>query len=325
MKVLVTGATGRLGRSLIPQLLAAGHQVRIVVRPGATTQGTASRRIPPETDVLPADLSSGAGVTRACLGVDVVIHLAMEMHADDDQKLAFAQESTRHLLRAVRGSRTRFILASSFSVYDWRRIGAAVTENSPLLETQHAHGYDGYTRAKVSQERLARRLCKTWNIDLTVLRPATIWSTREEAPDCLGPHFGRLQLVVAPHRTLRLTHVENCASAFVAALDARAIGGTFNVADGFATTAWAFRRASLRVPLSARLAQRLSRGACRLFALLAGGRTLPGLLHADRLHARFHPARAGHAAMTAVLGWHPPCGFEVCCQAPVTPPVEAMS
>ncbi|MCA9967047.1 MAG: NAD(P)H-binding protein, partial [Anaerolineales bacterium] len=35
--ILITGATGFLGHNLIPQLLAAGHQLRAVVRPRSDT------------------------------------------------------------------------------------------------------------------------------------------------------------------------------------------------------------------------------------------------------------------------------------------------
>ena len=61
--VLVTGGTGTLGRRLVRQLRAAGHEVRVLSRSGAP--GT-----------LPGDLGTGAGVAEALAGADVVVHCA---------------------------------------------------------------------------------------------------------------------------------------------------------------------------------------------------------------------------------------------------------
>ncbi|MGW4464503.1 SDR family oxidoreductase [Micromonospora sp. NPDC004704] len=68
MKVLVTGASGTLGRAVVPRLLAAGFDVRGM-----------SRRPQPATDGVEwvvADLAAGTGVDLAVTGVDAVVHLA---------------------------------------------------------------------------------------------------------------------------------------------------------------------------------------------------------------------------------------------------------
>lgn len=70
MKILVTGGTGALGRLVVEQLLADGHDVRI-----------ASRRPRPDDAGGPADWAtvdwrSGAGLDDALAGVDSVVHCA---------------------------------------------------------------------------------------------------------------------------------------------------------------------------------------------------------------------------------------------------------
>lgn len=61
--VLVTGGTGTLGLHLVPGLRTAGHHVRVL-----------SRSTGP--DVVTGDLATGAGLSAALDGIDVVVHAA---------------------------------------------------------------------------------------------------------------------------------------------------------------------------------------------------------------------------------------------------------
>ena len=68
MRVLVTGASGRLGRAVVPQLQAKGYDVRAMSR--------RSRSSTTGVEWVVADLATGAGVPDAVAGVDVILHLA---------------------------------------------------------------------------------------------------------------------------------------------------------------------------------------------------------------------------------------------------------
>lgn len=66
--VLVTGATGTLGRAAVPALVAAGHEVRAMSR---------SHRRPDDAETwVRADLATGQGLAGAVDGVGTVVHLA---------------------------------------------------------------------------------------------------------------------------------------------------------------------------------------------------------------------------------------------------------
>jgi uncharacterized protein YbjT (DUF2867 family) len=88
--VLVTGGSGTLGRLLVPILAARGHEVRVLSRrPGAGTHV--------------GDLATGAGLSEAVAGAELVVHAASDRRfgrSDPAQtaNLLGAASSCRHLL-----------------------------------------------------------------------------------------------------------------------------------------------------------------------------------------------------------------------------------
>ncbi len=66
MTILVTGATGNVGRPLVAQLLAEGHEVRALTRdPGGAA-------LPAGAEVVPGNLTDRDSLARACAGVTAV-------------------------------------------------------------------------------------------------------------------------------------------------------------------------------------------------------------------------------------------------------------
>ena len=98
MKLLLTGATGRVGRHLLPRLVAQGHDVRAVARGEAgATQIKATGAEP----VL-ADLLEPEGYRGALAGRDAVVHLAAVLRSADADEIRRANlEATRRLADAT--------------------------------------------------------------------------------------------------------------------------------------------------------------------------------------------------------------------------------
>ena len=69
---LVTGATGYIGGRLVPELLAAGHRVRVMTR---TPERLRDRPWTGDVEVVRADATHAGQVAAACDGVDVVYYL----------------------------------------------------------------------------------------------------------------------------------------------------------------------------------------------------------------------------------------------------------
>ena len=66
---LVTGATGYVGGRLVPELLAAGHRVRVMSR---SPERLRDHPWAADVEVVRADAGEQAAVAAACRGVDVV-------------------------------------------------------------------------------------------------------------------------------------------------------------------------------------------------------------------------------------------------------------
>lgn len=104
MRILVVGATGYVGGRLVPRLLEAGYDVRVLVRDRERVLG---RPWGGEVEVVEGDLLDGGSVEEACAGVDAAFYLAHAMGyaADFDrverrcaENFAAAGESVRHIV-----------------------------------------------------------------------------------------------------------------------------------------------------------------------------------------------------------------------------------
>ena len=129
--VLLTGATGMLGRELRPRLLAAGHEVR-----------AASRSPPSDGDVewVELDLVDGTGLQEAVAGVDIVVHAASNPRGDSE---AVDVRGTERLLAAAADAGVANFLYVSivgideipYSYYEHKLAAERAVEASPAPST----------------------------------------------------------------------------------------------------------------------------------------------------------------------------------------------
>src|SRR5258708_11531608 len=118
MKILVTGATGRVGSRLVPALLDAGHRVRILVR--QQQDEIANRLISQGAEQVIGDIMKPDSLREAFSDIDVVVHLAAFFRSQDANMIHDVNvNGTRHVAEAAlrANEQMRFIFASTNLVY----------------------------------------------------------------------------------------------------------------------------------------------------------------------------------------------------------------
>jgi nucleoside-diphosphate-sugar epimerase len=316
MKLLITGASGFLGRFVVAEALRRGHSVRVAVRPGGGQQ-PASGATSPEVEVARVDLRSKAGLVEACRGVDAVLHLAASKAGDMYAQYAGTVVATENLLAAMTEAGVRRIVGiSSFAVYDYlhRWSYSTLDEDTPL--EQEFPSRDEYSHTKLVQERLIREHARAQGWDYAILRPGVIYGR-----DNLWT--ARVGMSGNEHRWFRigwlsrlpLSYVENCAEAILLAVEkVGPLALTVNVLDDDCPTQSRYvrevftrlspRPRSFTIPWTVMRA--LARTATICNASLWRGRAkLPAILVPARLHARFKPLRYSNAKLHTSLGWQP--------------------
>ncbi len=132
--VLVTGATGTLGREVLPLAVAAGHRVRAL-----------SRHDHPDSDVRwhRCDLLTGDGVAEAVDGVDVVLHCATQPTGGKDVT------STQNLLAAAQRAGVGHVVYISIVGVD--RIPLPYYKTKLRVEQVLAASHVGHTVLRATQ------------------------------------------------------------------------------------------------------------------------------------------------------------------------------
>lgn len=128
--VLVTGGAGFIGSHLVERLLAGGHAVRVLEKPGTSTTHLPHDRI----ELVEADIRNAGDVLAAAQDCDVVLHLAANPNLWARNSSEFEQvnhQGTRNVLDAAAkvGAR-RTVYVSTESILAPRRSREVITEDT---------------------------------------------------------------------------------------------------------------------------------------------------------------------------------------------------
>lgn len=176
MKVLVTGAAGRVGANVVRRLLGSGADVRALVMPG--DPHAAKLDALSGTEVVVGDLRDSETVRMACRGVTHVVHLAAQMIRGSTPVDEFYDVNALSTLRLVEAARDtgvqRFVLASTDATL---RPGdtppVPLTEDAPQWPANH------YGLSKLLSETILRNRAGEYGIPYAIVRFATVLSPEE--------------------------------------------------------------------------------------------------------------------------------------------------
>ncbi len=296
--LLVTGATGFVGRALVDEALARGRTVRAAVRQPQPGLPAAVRVFAPGSPQQAVDWPAALDGVEAVVHLAARVHVMHESHGDPlgefrrvnvDATAALAEAAARAGVR-------RLVFASSVKV-----LGEATAPGRPFDDRSPPHPLDPYGRSKLEAEEMLLGFAAAGRLEVTVLRPPLVYG-----PGVKG-NFGRLLRWVEAGVPLPLGAVDN----------RRSLVGLDNLVDALlAVTAHPGARnrrflvsdgEDLSTP---ELVRRMGRALGRPARLL---RVPPGLLEAasriggaESVRRLLESLQVDSGGLREAVGWRPP-------------------
>jgi len=181
LKLLITGATGFIGKSLVAELMRQNFNISIAVR-------QKSNLFPDKVkQFVVGDFESNPDFSTSLAEVDCVIHLAGKAHVLDKSTVAaldgfrkINSELTLNLAKqAVMAGVERFIFLSSIGVNGNK-------STKPFLEDDAPNPQEPYAISKHEAEKGLLQLAENSNLEVVIIRPPLVYGNN--APG----NFGRL-------------------------------------------------------------------------------------------------------------------------------------
>jgi 2-alkyl-3-oxoalkanoate reductase len=246
MKIFVAGVSGAIGRALVPQLVAQGHEVVGLTRTAAKQDLV--RRLgarPVVADALDADAVAEAV---ASAEPEVIVHeltalsapMSMRDARHPERSVAanmtsrLRTEATDHLLAAGRAAGVRRVVAQSFGAFHFARSGPSVlSEDDPL----DPNAPPASMRTGVAAMRYLEQAVTAieWGDGLALryggfYGPATGISLAPDAPLAQAIRKRRFPIVGDGGGVFSHLHIDDAAAATAVAVE-RGEPGVYNIVD----------------------------------------------------------------------------------------------
>jgi farnesol dehydrogenase len=219
MKVLLTGATGFLGRAVARRLVARGHALRVLARPTSRVAG-----LPEGVLVAEGDITDASSTRRAAEGCDAVVHAAALVKIwvpDPEHFEAVNVVGLENALAAARAAGARLVYTSSFM--------ALGPSGSSALDAEGPHPgppyRNRYEETKARADAVARAASAAGQ-DVVTLYPGVIYGPGEMTEGnivarMIADHLnGRLPALIGPaDRRWSYAFVEDVAEGHALALE----------------------------------------------------------------------------------------------------------
>jgi predicted dehydrogenase/nucleoside-diphosphate-sugar epimerase len=230
-KVLVTGATGLIGRHLVRHLSQNGIPVRIFVRRQPPAEFINDCNI----EVFLGDLGDPAAVDRAVSGTELVYHVGATMKGSAYDHERGTVCGTKNIVESVlRHDVQRLVYISSLSCLYATASGrgAVVTEDWPVEPSPTKRG--AYTQAKTEAEKIVRDAVRDRHLRAVLLRPGRVFGPGMTllTPE-VARRMGNFFVILGDGtRELPLVYVDDVVNAIVLAAEKSQFDGSvFHIVD----------------------------------------------------------------------------------------------
>lgn len=266
MRILVTGATGFIGRYLTETLDEKGYHCRCLVRDINNTSEIHKRL--KHTEFVVGDITQPRSLAGITDNIDVVFHLAAllgDSSNRDNDIWNVNVNGTRHLVEESSGVQ-QFIFSSTPGVQGFGYKQA--TEDLP-------YGPAGmYEKSKVTAECVVMQLCTERRIKWSVLRPDFVYGPGDlrRVPLYKRIKSGRMYLIGTGQASMSPTYVTDAVNAFISCIENKhAYNSIFNVSGEQVTVEYFLKTiaSSFGVPLpTGRVPSFLAYSGAALFELV---------------------------------------------------------
>jgi dihydroflavonol-4-reductase len=224
MTTLLTGATGFVGSAVARVLLARGHRLRLLVRPGSDRTNLAGL----EAELAEGDLTDAASLAGAVQGCRHVLHVAADyrLFVPDPAAMMRANvDGTRALLLAAKAAGVeRVVYCSSVAALGLMHDGSPADEATPVVEDEII---GVYKLSKYRAEQAVLALVRDARVPAVIVNPSTPVGPRDIKPTPTGKMVrdaaeGRMPAYV--ECGLNIVHVDDVAEGHALALERGRIG-----------------------------------------------------------------------------------------------------
>ena len=208
MRAFVTGGTGFIGGNLIPELLASGSEVRVLVRPGSDRKNLEGLAI----DCIEGDLNDEHFLHRALDGCQLVFHVAAHyslLRRDSAAIYRSNVDGTKNLLRAARKTNIRrFVHTSSVAAIGVPPQGQEADETTRTTVDELV---SAYKKSKFLAEEAAVAAARE-GLPVIIVNPSTPIGPRDVKPTPTGNivlRFLKREMPMYVHTGLNLVDVRD--------------------------------------------------------------------------------------------------------------------
>jgi nucleoside-diphosphate-sugar epimerase len=186
-RILLTGASGTVGREVLKQLSGSAEDIEITVLDLKSTRNTSFYKNYKHINVIFGDISRKEDVIPACRNKDFIIHLAAIIPPLADKMPALAEavniNGTKNLVECTEqySPEAFFLYSSSISVYGDRNKDPWIKVSDPLSPSKR----DEYARTKIEAEKIVTGSRLNW----TIFRLTAIMGIGNHKPSALMFHM----------------------------------------------------------------------------------------------------------------------------------------
>lgn len=222
--ILVTGASGFVGASVVRALLARGAAVRAMVRPQSTRANLEGL----DVEIAEGNLDDAESLRRAVRGISGLFHVAADYRLWTRDPAAMFRtnvEGSRQIIRAAaEAGAGRIVYTSSVATLGLNRDGTPADESTPVT---YASMIGPYKQSKFRAEEAVRELIEKAGAPVVIVNPSTPIGPGDVKPTPTGRMIveaaaGRMPAYV--DTGLNVVHVDDVAAGHLLAFERGRVG-----------------------------------------------------------------------------------------------------